>query len=88
MRFLLDPLPTHQLKAAVWVVKLDCCDARTQETLSVLLCVFLACMMNHVYIQNSSPGDPSSVSYYTQGYTEKEPLCLNDISYFNMDRAP
>lgn len=39
MRSLLHPPPllssfSHQLKAAVWVVKLDSSDAQTQETLS------------------------------------------------------
>lgn len=33
-------------------------------------CVFFACVMNRVLLQNSSPGDPSSVSYYTQGHWE------------------
>lgn len=51
-------------------------------------CVFSVCVKNHIYIQYSSLSDPSSVSYYTQGYTEKEPLCLNDSSYFNKDKAP
>lgn len=50
---------------------------RTVPGYSVRSChlrVFFACLMNHVYIPNSSS---APVSYYTQGYTEWD-FSLND----------
>lgn len=80
--FFISPLPasfvptSHQLKAAVWVVKSY---AQSQDTLweGCHLRVFFACLMNHVYIPNSSSKEPAPVSYYTQGYTEWD-FSLND----------
>lgn len=80
--FFISPLPasfaptSHQLKAAVWVVKSY---AQSQDTLweGCHLRVFFACLMNHVHIPNSSSKEPAPVSYYTQGYTEWD-FSLND----------
>lgn len=67
------PPPPHQLKAAVWVVKLDWMHEPRRYCRGAGVyfpCVFFACVMNSVYIQNSSRADPSCFLLYSGTHRE------------------